>query len=182
MIVMRRKPTTRSSAVSEAPCVTSQADWDAVSEAFGRVIASVLESTVMGVYKSISAIVDLGIPAYLKSFVVGADAEKACSGFLAFKDVVQKSQVALPGPDEAAPSGDSAGAAAKKLGRVLLVSDVRGLDFQFVDRRDPALFSPSSITVANVAAAPGSGEDVVDAVAERLCQYRVKHFSGLPYD
>merc|ERR1719206_1456768 len=100
---------------SGASGVTSQADWEAVNAALGRVIASVPESTVMDVYNSVSAITDSGVPAYLKSTVNGADAEKAYSAFLAFKDVVKKNQVSSPGPAAAAPSGDSIGAAAKKL-------------------------------------------------------------------
>merc|ERR1711933_197999 len=47
-----------------------------------------------------------GVPAYLKSTVNGADAEKAYSAFLAFKDVVKKNQVSSPGPAAAAPSVD----------------------------------------------------------------------------
>merc|ERR1719288_399380 len=95
--------------------VTSQANWEAVNAALGRVIASVPESTVMDVYNSVSAITDSDVPAYLKSTVNGADAEKAYSAFLAFKDVVKKNQVSSPGPAASAPSGDSIGAAAKKL-------------------------------------------------------------------
>jgi len=100
---------------SGANGVTSKADWEAVNAALGRVIASVPESTVMDVYNSVSAITDSGVPAYMKSLVNGADAEKAYSAFLAFKDVVKKNQVSSPGPAAAAPSGDSIGAAAKKL-------------------------------------------------------------------
>merc|ERR1719206_43002 len=101
--------------VGGANGVTSKADWEAVNAALGRVIASVPESTVMDVYNSVSAITDSGVPAYLKSTVNGADAEKAYSAFLAFKDVVKKNQVSSPGPAASAPSGDSIGAAAKKL-------------------------------------------------------------------
>merc|ERR1712228_185135 len=95
--------------------VTSKADWEAVNAALGRVIASVPESTVMDVYNSVSSVTDPGVPAYLKSLVNGADADAAYSAFLTFKDVVKKNQVASPGPAASAPSGDSIGAAAKKL-------------------------------------------------------------------
>merc|ERR1711963_781874 len=101
--------------VSGANGVTSKADWEAVNAALGRVIASVPESMVMDVYNSVSAITDPGVPAYMKSLVNGADAEKAYSAFLEFKDVVKKNQVSSPGPAATAPSGDSVGAAAKKL-------------------------------------------------------------------
>jgi len=101
--------------VSGANGVTSKADWEAVNAALGRVIASVPESTVMDVYNSVSAITDPGVPAYLKSLVNGADADKAYSAFLTFKDVVKKNQVASAGAAASAPSGDKIGDAAKKL-------------------------------------------------------------------
>merc|ERR1712146_827128 len=67
------------------------------------------------VYNSVKDITDPGVPAYMKSLVNGADAEKAYSAFLEFKDVVKKNQVSSPGPAASVPSGDSIGAAAKKL-------------------------------------------------------------------
>merc|ERR1719263_2526540 len=57
--------------------VTSKADWEAINAALGRVIASVPESTVMDVYNAVSGITDPGVPAYMKSLVNGADADKA---------------------------------------------------------------------------------------------------------
>merc|ERR1712137_1098499 len=81
----------------------------------GRVVASVPESTVMDVYNSVASITDPGVLAYLKSLVVGADAEKAYSAFLDFKDVVKKNQVSSPGPSATVASDDKIGAAAKKL-------------------------------------------------------------------
>jgi len=95
--------------------VTSQADWEAVNAALGRVFASVPESTVMDVYNSVSSITDASVPAYLKSLVNGADADSAYSAFLTFKDVVKKNQVASAGAAATVPSGDNIGAAAKKL-------------------------------------------------------------------
>ena len=95
--------------------VTSRADWDNVNAALGRVIASVPEKMVMDVYDSVSAITDPQVPAYMKSLVNGADAEKAYQGFLAFKDVVKKNQVTSAGPSATVPSGDKIGVAAKQL-------------------------------------------------------------------
>merc|ERR1711998_537401 len=92
-----------------------KADWEGVNAALGRVIASVPESTVMDVYNSVSSITDSGVPAYLKSTVNGADADKAYSAFLEFKDVVKSNQVSSPGPSAPAAGGDQIGAAAKKL-------------------------------------------------------------------
>merc|ERR1719346_148846 len=90
-------------------------DWDNVNAALGRVIASVPESQVMDVYNAVSAITDPGVPKYMKSLVNGADAEKAYEGFLAFKDVVKKNQVASAGPAATVPAGDKIGVAAKAL-------------------------------------------------------------------
>jgi hypothetical protein len=101
--------------ISGANGVTSKADWEAVNAALGRVFASVPESTVMDVYNSVSSITDSGVPAYLKSTVKGADAEKAYEAFLTFKDVVKKNQVSSAGASASAPSGDKIGEAAKKL-------------------------------------------------------------------
>merc|ERR1712037_894879 len=78
--------------------VTSKADWEAVNAALGRVFASVPEASVMDVYNAVSDITDPGAPAYLKSLVNGADADKAYAAFLEFKDVVKKNQVSAPGP------------------------------------------------------------------------------------
>jgi hypothetical protein len=103
--------------ISGANGVTSKADWEATNAALGRVIASVPEATVMDVYNSVSDITDPGVPAYMKSLVNGADAEKAYAAFLEFKDVVKKNQVSAPGPAaSAAPAKYGAiDAAAKTL-------------------------------------------------------------------
>jgi len=103
------------SAAGNSYKVTSRADWDNVNAALGRVFASVPESTVMDVYNSVSSITDPGVPAYLKSLVNGADADKAYTGFLEFKDVVKANQVSSPGPGASVQSGDAIGVAAKKL-------------------------------------------------------------------
>merc|ERR1719158_2507340 len=51
----------------------------------------------------------------MKSLVNGADADKAYSAFLEFKDAVKASQVSSAGPAASAPSGDAIGRAAEKL-------------------------------------------------------------------
>ena len=51
----------------------------------------------------------------MKSLVNGPDAEKAYQGFLEFKDVVEKNQVATAGAPAVVPSGDKIGEAAKAL-------------------------------------------------------------------
>jgi hypothetical protein len=93
--------------------VTSEADWEKVNAAIGRVVASVPEKTVMDVYNSVSAITDPMVPAYLKSTVVGADADRAYLAFLAFKDVVKQSQVSKAGPASTKPFGAEPVAIAK---------------------------------------------------------------------
>merc|ERR1719336_1407550 len=96
--------------------VTSKADWEAVNAALGRVVASVPEATVMDVYDAVSKITDPGVPAYMRSLVNGADADKAYAAFLQFKDVVKANQVATAAaPSAAAPAGDAIGKAAEKL-------------------------------------------------------------------
>lgn len=101
--------------ISGSNGMTSKGDWEAVNAALGRVVASVPEATVMDVYNAVSAITDPGVPAYMKSLVNGADAEKAYSAFLEFKDAVKASQVSTAGPTATAPSGDAIGKAAEKL-------------------------------------------------------------------
>lgn len=102
--------------VSGANGVTSKADWEAVNAAIGRIVASVPEATVMDVYNAVSKITDPQVPAYMKSLVDGADAEKAYAAFLEFKDVVKANQVATAGaPAAAMPTGDKIGQAAEKL-------------------------------------------------------------------
>merc|ERR1712241_153772 len=95
--------------------VTSRADWDAVNAALGRVFASVPKAKVMAVYDQVSAITDPKVPAYMKSLVNGPDAEKAYQGFLEFKNVVEKNQVATASAPAVVPSGDKIGEAAKAL-------------------------------------------------------------------
>ena len=75
--------------------VTSRTDWDSMSAALGR--ASVPKEKVMAVYDSVKDITDPKVPAYMKSLVKAEDAEKAYKGFLEFKDVVAKNQVAKAG-------------------------------------------------------------------------------------
>merc|ERR1712224_707050 len=99
--------------VSGPTGVTSKADWEAVNAALGRVFASVPESTVMDVYNAVSGITDSGVPAYLKSTVNGADADKAYSAFLEFKDVVNSNQVASAAASAPAAGGHKIGEAAK---------------------------------------------------------------------
>merc|ERR1711953_128982 len=80
-------------AVSEAKPVLSQADFEAINAAIGRLIASVPESQTMDVYNTIAKLVPAEVPTYLMSTVKEADAKKAYESFLTFKDVVKANPI-----------------------------------------------------------------------------------------
>merc|ERR1719493_25561 len=69
--------------------VTSQADFEAVNAALGRMIASVPESKVMDVYNAFSKLVSPDVPKYLMSTVKEGDAKAAYAALMDFKDVVK---------------------------------------------------------------------------------------------
>merc|ERR1712241_646868 len=83
--------------------VCSEAQLTAINAAIGRMIASVPESTTMGVYNATSATMDVykamaslvgssPVPNYLFSKVNPQDAIAAYNGLLEFKDVVKAAQ------------------------------------------------------------------------------------------
>jgi hypothetical protein len=80
-------------AVTESNPVLSQADFEAVNAAIGRLIASVPESQTMDVYNTIANLVPKEVPEYLMSTVKEADAKKAYESFLTFKDVVKANPI-----------------------------------------------------------------------------------------
>jgi len=80
-------------AVSEANPVMSKADFEAINAAIGRMIASVPESQTMDVYNAFSNLVPAEVPAYLMSTVNEADAKRAYSALMAFKDVVKANPI-----------------------------------------------------------------------------------------
>jgi len=80
-------------AVSEGNPVLSQADFEAINAAIGRLIASVPESQTMDVYNTIANLVPKEVPEYLMSTVKEADAKKAYESFLTFKDVVKANPI-----------------------------------------------------------------------------------------
>merc|ERR1712048_689638 len=73
--------------------VTSQADFEAVNAALGRMIASVPESKTMAVYDAFSKVVSSDVPPYLMSTVKEADAKKAYAALMEFKDVVKANPI-----------------------------------------------------------------------------------------
>jgi len=80
-------------AVSESKAVLSQADFEAVNAALGRMIASAPESQVMDVYNAFSTLTSPDVPAFLMSTVNEADAKAAYAAFLKFKDVVKANPI-----------------------------------------------------------------------------------------
>jgi len=103
---------------SEANPVLSKAEFEAICAALGRMIASVPESTTMGVYNAFASLVDPKVPAYLMGTVKEADAKKAYEALMAFKDVVKANPITASTPDTPAGLAGNLGAidgAASKL-------------------------------------------------------------------
>jgi len=98
-------------ALTDANPVVSQADFEAINAAIGRMIASVPEDTTMDVYNTISGLVGSDVPAYLMSRVKEADAKKAYEALMEFKDVVKANPIA-------AKAAETPSALAGKLGAV----------------------------------------------------------------
>merc|ERR1712125_21430 len=94
--------------------VTSQADFEAINAALGRMIASVPESKVMDVYNAFSGVVSSEVPPYLMSTVKEADAKAAYAALMDFKDVV-KAHPITPAATTSSVSGAGIADAAKKL-------------------------------------------------------------------
>jgi len=94
--------------------VTSQADFEGIVAALGRMIASVPESKVMDVYNAFSGVVSSDVPPYLMSTVKEADAKAAYSALMDFKDVV-KAHPITPAATTSSVSGAGIADAAKKL-------------------------------------------------------------------
>jgi hypothetical protein len=74
--------------------VTSQADYEAVNAAIGRMIASVPQDQVMDVYNAFEGVLPKDVPEYLMSTVKEADAKAAYAALMEFKDVVKANPIA----------------------------------------------------------------------------------------
>lgn len=72
--------------------VTTQADYEAVNAAIGKLVASVPQSQVMDVYNAMAKIMSPVIPNNILSTVNSNDAQAAYDAFLKFKDVVKAAQ------------------------------------------------------------------------------------------
>merc|ERR1719336_420614 len=107
--------------VTEANPVLSKGDFEAVSAAIGRMIASVPESQTMDVYNAFAALVSSDVPPYLMSTVKEADAMAAYNALLEFKDVVKAHPIAATAVETPAALSGKLGAidaAAGKLGAI----------------------------------------------------------------
>jgi len=104
--------------VSQAKPVLSQADFEAVNAAIGRMIASVPESQTMDLYNTFASLVSPNVPPYLMSTVKEADAKKAYEAWLKFKDVVKANPITpkeIPTPAALSGKLGAIDAAAAKL-------------------------------------------------------------------
>jgi len=93
--------------------VTSQADYEKVLAAVGRMVASVPEEKTMAVYNSFGKLVDPAVPKYLMGTVNEKDAVAAYKGFLDFQNVVKKNPIGAGAVSS--PSNPNVEAAAGKL-------------------------------------------------------------------
>jgi len=97
----------------DAKLVTSQADYEGVVAALGRMIASAPEAKVMAVYNDFGKLVDPAVPKYLMGTVNEADASAAYKALMEFKDVVKAHPITAK--SAAAPANPKIDAAAGKL-------------------------------------------------------------------
>jgi len=106
-------------AISSLPAsgVCSEAQLTAINAAIGRLIASVPESTTMGVYNAVSALVDPKVPAYLMSTVKEQDARAAYNALIDFTQVVKANPItaSTPATSVSGNAANSITAAADKL-------------------------------------------------------------------
>merc|ERR1712094_88973 len=93
--------------------VCSEAQLTAINAALGRMIASVPESTTMGVYNAVGGLMDAKVPAYLMSTVKESDAGAAYNALVDFAGVVKANPISAS--SASAPSNGGIDAAAGKL-------------------------------------------------------------------
>merc|ERR1712078_497549 len=103
------------SAISSLPAsgVCSEAQLTAINAALGRMIASVPESTTMGVYNAVNGLMDPKVPAYLMSTVKESDARAAYSALIDFTNVVKANPITPASSGSAADRGGIEAAAGK---------------------------------------------------------------------
>merc|ERR1711874_442941 len=89
--------------------VCSESQLTAINAAIGRLIASVPESTTMGVYNAVGALVDPKVPPFLMATVKEQDAKAAYNALIDFTNVV-KAHPITPSTPTSSVSGGSIGA------------------------------------------------------------------------
>merc|ERR1712125_177785 len=94
-----------------------EAQLTAINAALGRMIASVPESTTMGVYNAVGALMDPKVPAYLMSTVKESDARAAYNALIDFTQVVKANPISpsTPASSVSGSAASSISAAADKL-------------------------------------------------------------------
>merc|ERR1719412_2985932 len=97
--------------------VLSEGQFIEINDRIGHLIASVPEKTTMDVYKSVSALVDPKVPAYLMSTVKEKDAKAAYAALIDFTSVVKANPITPTTPaSKVSPSAASSiSAASSKL-------------------------------------------------------------------
>merc|ERR1712176_1197157 len=85
-------------------------DFEAVTAALGRMIASVPESQTMDVYNAFGALVSKDVPPYLMSTVKEADAKAAYAALMEFKDFVKSHPITPTTPSTPAALSGKLGA------------------------------------------------------------------------
>merc|ERR1712110_523391 len=107
------------SAISSLPAsgVCSEAQLTAINAALGRMIASVPESTTMGVYDAVGKLMDPTVPAYLMATVKEPDARAAYNALIDFTQVVKANPISpsTPASSVSGSAASSISAAADKL-------------------------------------------------------------------
>jgi len=124
----------------------SQADFEAINAALGRMIASVPESKTMAVYDAFNSVMSPDVPPYLMSTVKQGDAQAAYSALMDFKDVVKANPISPA--SASAPGNAQIDAAAGKLSAAAYPF-LKGIDWS----SDLALTNPGSASPKAVLAA-----------------------------
>merc|ERR1711953_854498 len=97
--------------------VCTEAQLTAINAAIGRLIASVPESTTMGVYNAVGALVDPKVPPFLMDTVKEQDAKAAYNALVEFAQVVKANPItpATPTSSVSSSAASAITAAADKL-------------------------------------------------------------------
>jgi len=157
--------------------VTSQADYEAVNAALGRMVASVPESKTMDVYNSFSNLVSPDVPPYLMSTVKEADAKKAYEAFMKFKDVVKANPI-TPAAATSSVSGGNIDAAAAKLSAdsYAFIKDVDWTSNLFL-KKPGYVTAKDALTAVDKALVMGAGMD--SKALQEAAQAHVKAIANM---